>query len=206
MAERRYGQTAPETTSAVNGEDWGRRNIEGVGFERVLFVDVDLTESLTNGASFTECAFRGVRFNASAHSDSAFMNCTFTRCDFFQCVFNSCKMVGSMFDGCSFDLMKVEKGDWSFTGLPGANLQGTRFSGVRLREADLTHARCACADFLDCDLSASWFHGADFADANLIGSNLTGLDPLTTALNRASVDQTQAVVLVEALGLQVIGL
>lgn len=204
MAERRGGHAAPETTSTISGEDWYGRRIEGETFERVLFADVDLTEAVTNGATFTECTFRGVRFNVSEHTATAFVNCTFTRCNFFEASFKGCKTVGSMFDGCSFDLLSVDGGDWSFTGFPGAALQGARFLGVRMRETDLTHARCAKAEFRACDLSASWFHGADFTDANLVGSNLSGLDPLRATLTRATVDEEQAAQIVESLGLQVV--
>lgn len=206
MAERRGGHAAPETTTTVNGEDWYGRELDGQEFDGVLFLDVDLTEAVTKGATFTGCTFRGVAFNVSRHTSTAFVNCTFTRCNFFEARFTGCKMIGSMFDGCSFDLLTVDGGDWSFTGLPGAALQGARFSGVRLRETDLTHARCAKSAFLDCDLSASWFHGADFTDANLVGSDLSGIDPLSTTLTRATVDERQAAAIVEALGLQVVRL
>ena len=34
-----------------------------------------------------------------------------------------------MFDGCTFGLFEVDGGDWSFTGLPGADLRRSVFRG-----------------------------------------------------------------------------
>ena len=56
---------APATTSEVRGEDWYGDDISGTEHANVAFIDVDMTELINRGASFTECVFRGVRFNAS---------------------------------------------------------------------------------------------------------------------------------------------
>jgi len=205
MAERRGGAPVPECDTRIIGEDWYGRDLSGQTFERTLFVDLDLTEATSSGAVFTECTFRGAKFNASRHEETAFLNCTFAACNFFDARFVGAKLTGSMFDGCEFPLLKVEGGDWSFVGLPGAALERTEFIGVRMREVDLTHARCAEATLSHCDLSASWFHGADFSQATLTGSDLTGLDPAEAQLRGAFIDEHQAVQLAEAMGLRVIG-
>lgn len=90
-----------------------------------------------------------------------------------------------MFDGCSYDLLKVEGGDWSFTGLPGADLRRASFRGVRLREADLTGARCAGVVLRDVDLSGAWTHKADFTGCDLRGSEISSIDPYTGELENA---------------------
>lgn len=84
----------------------GGADLSGREFERTAFVDVDMTEASNQGAVFTECSFRGVKFNASTHAHSAFLNCTFTRCTFFDATFTGCKLIGGMFDGGSSDLLK----------------------------------------------------------------------------------------------------
>lgn len=175
----------------------------GENHENVLFVDVDMTEAGGVGAVFTDCTFRGVRFNASAHTDAAFLNCTFVRCGFFDASFAGCKLIGSMFDACTHDLLKVKGGDWSFTGLPGADLSRASFTDVRMRDADLTGARCAGAEMRGVDLSGSSLHNADFSGCDLRGSDLSAMDPLTVELRRAVIDPYQAVVLAAALGLDV---
>ncbi|MEU0466018.1 pentapeptide repeat-containing protein [Amycolatopsis sp. NPDC006131] len=202
MAERRHGTPAPATGSTVTGQDWEGAHLSGERHERVAFVRADLSEAVTEGAVFTECTFRDSRFNASRHTGAAFLNCTFTGCSFFDATFTDCKTTGSMFDRCTFDLLTAEGGDWSFTGLPGADLRRASFSGVRLREADLTGARIG-GTVHRCDLSGAWLHAADLSGCDLRGSEITGLNPLETKLAGATIDPEQALVLASALGVRI---
>ncbi|GIH98749.1 pentapeptide repeat-containing protein [Planobispora takensis] len=203
MAEREHGVPAPATESTISGEDWDSEDLADRSYERVAFIDVDMTEATSRGAVFTECTFRNVRFNASTHTESAFLNCTFTRCAFFDATFTDCKLVGSVFDGCTFELLKVSGGDWSYTGLSGAGLLGVSFGDVRMREADLTGARCERATFRGVDLSGAWLHGADLTRCDLRGSDLSAVDPLNVTLKGAVVDLAQAVTIATVLGLDV---
>ena len=203
MADRRHGIPAPATTSAVRSADWDGRDLSGECHDKVAFIDVDLTEAVDRAGVFTECSFRGVRFNVSTHANAAFVNCTFTRCSFFDATFTGCKLVGSMFDGCTFGLLEVDGGDWSFTGLPGADLRRSVFRDVRMREADLTGARFDDAQVLRCDLSGAWVHRASFARCDLRGSDLSAFDPETAGLKGAVIDPAQALVIAATLGLVV---
>ncbi|MFD0891757.1 pentapeptide repeat-containing protein, partial [Streptosporangium algeriense] len=123
--------------------DWDGREMVDETYHRVLFQDVDMTEVADRGSTFEECTFASVRFNVSTHESVRFLNCTFRRCSFFDATFTDCKLTGSMFDACDYGLLKVKGGDWSYVGLPGADLRGSVFEEVRLREADLTGARLA---------------------------------------------------------------
>jgi fluoroquinolone resistance protein len=203
MAERAHGRQAPQTQTTVRGEDWYAKVLSGCNHERVEFIDIDMMETTNEGGVFTDCTFRGVRFNVSVHSNAAFVNCTFVRCTFFDSSFTGCKLTGSMFDDCTFGLLKVSSGDWSFTGLPGADLRGAEFLDVRMREADLTGARCEGATLRRVDLSGAWLHNANLSRCDLRGSVLDGLDPLTVALKGAKIDTFQAVAIATGLGLDV---
>ncbi|MER5323266.1 pentapeptide repeat-containing protein [Streptosporangium roseum] len=203
MAERKYGEPAPETHTTIRSADWDSEDLSGQKHERVAFVNVDMTETSSRGAVFHECTFSGVRFNASVHSDTAFTNCTFKRCTFFDAAFTGCKFVGSVFDDCTFDLLKVEGGDWSFAGLPGADLHSASFRDVRMREADLTGARGAGVTLRGVDLSGASLHRADLSRGDLRGSDLSSLDPFTVKLKDAVIDIPQAVTVATLLGLQV---
>jgi uncharacterized protein YjbI with pentapeptide repeats len=108
-----------------------------------------------------------------------------------------------MFDRCTFGLLKVTGGDWSFAGLPGADLSKSQIVGVRMRECDLTGARCAGAVLRHVDLSGALLHHADLTRVDLRGSELSTMDPLTVSLRGAVVDPDQTVVLAEALGMEV---
>jgi uncharacterized protein YjbI with pentapeptide repeats len=108
-----------------------------------------------------------------------------------------------MFDGCTFGALRVEGGDWSFVGLPGADLRGSRFTGVRMREVDLIGARLQNAALRGCDLSAAWFHQAELDGCDLRDSDLTVLNLDTARYAGAVIDPRQAAVVAAALGFTV---
>jgi fluoroquinolone resistance protein len=139
VAERRYD--VPSTVERVAAEDLYGEDLTGRGERQIEYVDVDLTESRSSaGAVFEQCVFRDVRFNAAEHTGAAFLNCAFVNCSLFGARFVDCKFVGSSFDRCSFDQLVVQRGDWSFVGLGGADLRGASFTDVRMREVDLASA------------------------------------------------------------------
>jgi uncharacterized protein YjbI with pentapeptide repeats len=203
VAERRLGRPAAPTDTERRHLDWEGADLSGQEHERVAFVDVDLTDASGHGAVFKECTFRECRFGGSSHVDAAFLNCTFTACRLFDAKFTGCKLVGSMFDRCTYDLLVCTGGDWSFVGLPGADLRKASFSDVRMREADLTGARCEGARFWRVDLAGAWLHGAKLGGADLRGSDLSSLDPEGVELRGAVIDPDQAMVIAQALGLDV---
>jgi uncharacterized protein YjbI with pentapeptide repeats len=203
MSDREHGAAPPPTDSEVSHADWEGEDLSGREHTRVAFSDVDLTDATNRGAVFTECAFRDCRFNGSSHTDAAFVNCTFTRCRFFDVTFTNCKLVGSMFDRCTYDLLRCEGGDWSFVGLPGADLRKASFSRLRMREADLTGARCDGGRLRGVDLSGASLGRASFVRTDLRGSDLSSLDPATAEVGGAIIDTDQAITMAEALGLDV---
>jgi fluoroquinolone resistance protein len=204
VADRKDGVPTPVTESTIRSEDWYARDLVNGEFSNVDFIDVDMTELTSQSTVFTDCTFRNVRFNVSTHSDSAFINCTFSRCNLFNATFSRCKMTGSVFDGCALDLLVVDGGNWGFVGLSRADLSSASFVGVKMREVDLSQSRCQGGTLSSCDLSGASFDKADFSRSNLTGSDLSSLDPLTVALKGAQIDDHQAVVLIQSLGLIVV--
>lgn len=184
-------------------EDWGGEELLQRTFTRVTFVEVDLSEVVSEGSVFDECAFHGVRFNVSVHRSTAFLNCTFTRCSFFDATFSGCKLVGSRFEDCSLDLIKVLGGDWSFVALPGADLGSASLVDVRMREADLSGVRAVNGTLRGLDLSGAWWSRADLSGCDLRGSDLSALEPSTVRLKGAVITPDQAVLLTQAMGLDV---
>ena len=203
MADRKHGHPQPGTETEVLHQDWDSRDLSGETHTRVAFAEMDMTEATNVGAVFDMCTFRDVLFNASTHADAAFINCTFTRSNFFDATFTRCKLTGSRFDRCKFGILKVSGGDWSFVGLPGADLRSATFENVRMREADLTGARLDGATVRGVDLSGAWLDSAKLSGCDLRGSDLSSVDPLTVELNRTIIDMDQAVTLAVALGLDV---
>lgn len=203
MAERKHGEKATATESTVTGADWYGEDLSGQSHTRVLFVDLDLTEAENDGAVFTECTFRRAKFNASVHRNAAFVNCTFQNCNFYDARFTGCKLMGSLFDRCTFDNLVVEDGNWSFVGMPGADLHTAAFRRVQMREADLTGARFHGAVLRDVDLGGASLHRADLQKCDLRGSDLSAIDPETAQLRGAIITIDQTITIAEALGLDV---
>jgi len=203
VAERRYGEKAPATESTVTGADWSGDDISRQEHTRVLYVELDLTEVENDGAVFTECTFRRAKFNVSVHRNAAFVNCTFQNCNFYDARFTGCKLVGSVFDRCTFDNLVVEDGNWSFVGVPGADLRTASFRRVQMREADLTGARLQGAVLRDVELGGASLHRADLSKCDLRGSDLSAVDPETTVLRGAIITIDQTITIAEALGMDV---
>jgi uncharacterized protein YjbI with pentapeptide repeats len=65
-----------------------------------------------------------------------------------------------LIDDRTFDFVRCERRDWSLLGLPGAGLGWAVFSEARMREADLTGARCEEAKLRRVDLPGAWLHKA----------------------------------------------
>jgi fluoroquinolone resistance protein len=187
----------------LRGEDWYGDEIVNREYTDCAFYDVDMTELVNRGSVFERCTFGNVRFNASEHTDAAFVSCTFKRCNLFDAVFQGCKLVGSVFQECTLRPMRVRGGDWSFAGLAGADLRGSRFEDVRMREIDLTRANCEKVELVDVDLTAAQTHRANFTRTDLRGSDLTGLDPVSVDLAGAVIEPAQAITIVQALGIEV---
>jgi len=204
MADRGPARPTPATTSRVVGEDWYGTDLTGHTAAKVHYSAVDLTETTSDGGmNFEECAFFDCQFNASVHTGAAFVNCVFTGCSFFGARFAECKFVGSRFDRCTFDQLVVERGDWSFTGLPTADLHSASFTDVRMREADLNAVRFDGATVVGVDLSGAWLEKANFQRCDLRRSDLSTLDPSVVNLRGAIIGWEQAIALAASMGLDV---
>lgn len=183
--------------------DWYGEELADRAYQKCVFLDVDLTEAVSQGARFEECTFGNVRFNASRHTDSAFLRCVFTRCVFFDAEFTGCKMVGSRFVECELRPLRATGGDWSFVGLAGADLRGVSLAGLRMREVDLAGANCEGATLTGLDLTGAELRGAKLDRSDLRDSDLSTLDPLVVTRAGARINADQAVSIAMALGFAV---
>ncbi len=188
--------------SEVIDEDWYGRELTGA-YVRCRFVDVDMSEVITEGALFEECTFTGVRLNASTHRASAFTNCRVERSSLFGATFTGCKLTGTAFTRTGLSPVTVEGGSWAFTSLRGASVKGSRFSRVSLREADLAHLGGEDLVLHEVDLTGADLTGARLTGADLRGSLLGALDPRVVDVRGAVIDVAQALHLAGNLGLDI---
>jgi uncharacterized protein YjbI with pentapeptide repeats len=196
------GSPAP-SESRIDRADWFEADLTGVRHERVLFQDLDMTDSTGTGARFVDCTFRGAQLDRCELEAASFENCTFVRCSLVAARFTGCKFVGSTFDTATAERLTVEGGDWSFVGLPAADLRRARFTDVRMREADLTGAKLGHAVLTNCDLAGAMWSRSDLSGCDLRGSDIGDLEPGNVQLRRAIIDWPQAVLIARTLGLDV---
>lgn len=193
----------PTTDSTIKDGDWSGEDVSDEIHERVLFQDPDFSEATGHCTQFTDCTFRSGTFDAARFSDGAFENCTFVRCSFFGTEFTECKFIGTVFNDCDLAQLRVTGGNWSFVGLPAADLRRASFDGARMREVDLTGALCAGGVLTNCDLSGASWDRADVSRCDLRGSDLSSLMPLGVRLRGAIVGWEQAMAVAINLGLDV---
>jgi fluoroquinolone resistance protein len=55
VADRKHGMQPPQTDTAIHSKEWDRLELTGDSFERVAFIDVDMSELENIGATFVEC-------------------------------------------------------------------------------------------------------------------------------------------------------
>jgi uncharacterized protein YjbI with pentapeptide repeats len=191
------------TETRIDRADWFEADLSGVTHERVLFQNLDMTDSTGTGARFVDCTFRSAELDRCELEAASFENCTFIRCSLVAARFVGCKFVGSNFEAATAERMTVDGGDWSFVALSGADLRRARFTDVRMREADLTGAKLGQAVLSKCDLAGASWSRADLSGCDLRGSDIADLDPGNVQLHRAIIDWPQAVLIARSIGLDV---
>src|SRR4051812_9081530 len=186
-------------------EDWYARDLGAGEFVECAFVDCDLTEVTSSGATFDRCEFRGVQLNASTHERSRFTGCLFAHTSFFTATFRGCKLTGSEFVDVTLRPITVEGGDWSYVQLRGADLRGLVLAGVNLQEADLSEANLHRASLADSNLGRATLRSANVTEADLAGADLVGVDLAGLSWRGTRIDGLQAQLIAESLGAVVTG-
>ncbi len=122
-------------------------------------------------ASVGDHAVNSADADSNSTPNAAFINCTFTACSLFDTTFTGCKCVGSIFDRCTYELIRVNGGNWSCVGVSVADLRADTYRKTHLREANLTGAMGHGASLREVD-----FPGASLDDANCTDCDLRGSD------------------------------
>ena len=91
---------------------------------------MDLTEATDDGAVFTDCTFRDCRFNLVAAHRRRLPELHVHRLLVLPGRVHRLQVRRQPFERCTFDLLAVGGGDWSFVVLPGADLPRATFTGT----------------------------------------------------------------------------
>jgi uncharacterized protein YjbI with pentapeptide repeats len=63
MVDRVDGRPPAPTDTRIDREDWYEQDLTGREYERVLFQDLDMTDSTGSRVRFVDCTLRGARFD-----------------------------------------------------------------------------------------------------------------------------------------------
>jgi uncharacterized protein YjbI with pentapeptide repeats len=186
--------------SELRDLDWYGEDLGAVAYSDVTFVDVDLSETITRGASFERCVFHNCRFNASTHINTAFVSCELRRCNLFDVILDGCKLTGSELIECTLRPMAVRSGVWRGVTIRRGSLTGLELDGLDLRDADLSLSDLTGSSLRGADLSGAVLRETNLNGVDLRGANLTGVDLSTTRLKDTRLDLVGAVLLAEQHG------
>jgi len=146
-------------------------------FVRCTFLACDLQGPWVAGRTFAECAFRDCDLTLADLDRTALREVTFERC----------KLVGARFDRCHTFLLSMTFSQCilDLACFHGLKLKGTRFTGCRMRETDLSDADLGNASFTACDLGAALFDGTGLEGADLRSAVHYSIDPTRNRLRKA---------------------
>jgi uncharacterized protein YjbI with pentapeptide repeats len=187
-------------SQTFRNDDWYGEVLGAVRFVDCVFIDVDLSESMTVGATFEGCTFHGVRFNGSTHRTTAFVACEFRRCSLFTATLDGCKLTGSGFAECVMRPLTVIGGAWQSVSLRRHNLAGVDLTAVDLRDADLSMSDLTESVLAETRLEGALVRETDFTRADLRGARLGGVDLSSATLHQTRIDLQAAVMLAELAG------
>ncbi|MEA9393113.1 Qnr family pentapeptide repeat protein [Acerihabitans sp. TG2] len=194
--------------------------VDNCKFIRCDFSNVDLTDT-----RFINCQFYdqenqiGCDFNRAKLKDASFKNCDLSMSSFRSAnalglEINECRAQGIDFRGASFMNMITTRSWFCSAYITKSNLSYANFSKVILEKCELWEnrwdgANVLGANFSGSDLSSGEFnsfdwHSANFTHCNLTNSSLGDLDIRNVDLDGVKLDSSQASILLERLGINVI--
>lgn len=143
--------------------------------------------------------YRDLQLSELEIKSKEFDNCIFTNCNFSGTYFNRCKFYECSFTGCNLSLVKVNQTsffdiyfdkckvigiNWTVAAWPSLKLScplkftqcilnDSCFSGLSLREIEMSECKAHDVDFREADCSAANFMHTDFYNSLFNNTNLT---------------------------------
>lgn len=169
----------------------------GKYYKNMVFGRDDLRADDLRGAEFENCMFEDGGFAEADLGGSCFFDCRFVRCDltmaklhgtvFSNTAFSGCKMLGLRMEECNRTGLDVSFADclMDHCSFLAVKLRKTRFTGCRLREADMREADFGETVFGNCDFDRAVFGGTNLEGADMRTSFNFSIDPEANRLRKA---------------------
>lgn len=226
MASLLYKNTGIDMTLALVGEKIDRNHFTGEKVENSTFFNCDFSGADLSGTEFIGCQFydresqKGCNFSRAMLRDAIFKSCDLSMADFrnvsaLGIEIRHCRAQGADFRGASFMNMITTRTWFCSAYITNTNLSYANFSKVVLEKCELWENRwmgtqVLGATFSGSDLSGGEFstfdwRAANFTHCDLTNSELGDLDIRGVDLQGVKLDNYQASLLMERLGIAVIG-
>jgi uncharacterized protein YjbI with pentapeptide repeats len=155
-------------------------------FDRLAFLDLDLSGRKAGALRFTQCRFRAANLSGGEFDHLDLRDCLVQHCDWAnvhaergsltRVTVDDSRMTGfalsnGMVRDTAFTDCRVDLSNWRFT-----DFEAVRFSGCNLTGADFTHADLSGARFVGCDLTGAQFHQATMDGTRFKGCTLIDVD------------------------------
>lgn len=214
-------------TLTLHDEKIDRNRFTGAKIESCNFFNCDFSGTDLSGTEFTGCRFydresqKGCNFSRANLKDAIFKDCDLSMADFRNASalgieIRGCCAQGSDFRGASFMNMITTRSWFCSAYITKTNLSYANFSKVIMEKCELwenrwTGTQIHGANFSGSDLYGGEFssfdwHAANFTHCDLTNSELGTLDVRKVDLQGVKLDNYQASLILERLGISIIGL
>ena len=211
-----YKKTGTNMALALVGEKIDRNRFTGEKIENSTFFNCDFSGDVLDGVDHPEAC----NFSRAMLKDAIFKSCDLSMADFRNASalgieIRHCRAQGADFRGASFMNMITTRTWFCSAYITNTNLSYANFSKVVLEKCELWENRWMGAQVLGATFSGSDLSGgefstfdwraANFTHCDLTNSELGDLDIRGVDLQGVKLDNYQASLLMERLGIAVIG-
>jgi uncharacterized protein YjbI with pentapeptide repeats len=177
----------------LENESYANQGAQHIGFDQVLFQHVRL-----NNTRLKKLQLLDSRLTACDLANAEWPEASLHRLELLDCHLTGFRAIEAglqdiLFQECSGGFVQFR-----FSVLKSVRFERCNLSGIDFQEAKLTNVT-----FIDCDLSETDLSGATLVNVDLRGSKIDGMRAGLQELKGATLDPTQALAFVRALGIKV---
>lgn len=175
--------------------EWTRiRREQGEELSGCEFIGIPFAGQNLKGLAFIDCKFTGCNLSNLSLMNAVLRDVHFKDCNLMGINWTEIRKGGTFhFSSCKLDYGCFQRMD----------LRGQKFEDCSVREADFSEANLAKANFTGCQLSGTIFNNVNLEKSDFRQAHNYFIDPRLAKLKEAKFSFPEAIVLLEALGINV---
>lgn len=191
LPEPRLANFGRYSQLSLTHEQFSGQSADRLSFEQMVFKGVSLHASELEHTQITDC-----RLNECDLANASWFQADFARVELLNCRLTGFHTIEARLQDVLFKDCQAALAQFRFS-----TFKNARFEQCDLSDADFQGADLTGAVFAQCNLSRAEMSGAKLAGADLRGCTLDGLHAGWQELQGAIIDPSQALALVQALGI-----